>query len=229
MVAVITGAARGLGLALVKKIAENGHQVAAAVRNVEAAEKLAAFAKTHSNVRLYSMDVSDWASIEEAKNEIEKDYKAVDLVINNAGVLFEDDKVNRIQEAEVTTLRKTMEINVEAPILVLKAFFPLLEKSGEPEYYTITSESTMEGSWPGIPIYSLSKVAAGKAVSIMKASLPEHYQVLAIHPGRMDTDMGHNTAQIPPEEAAEGICGLAEGKVRPESWYVDYKGKRMQP
>ncbi len=86
----------------------------------------------------------------------------------------------------------------------------------------------MNHHWHGMPVYSLSKIAAGKAAGIIGASVEEKFRVLAIHPGRMDTDMGHESAQIRPEEAAEGIYELATGQRVPESWYVDYLGRKME-
>lgn len=65
-------------------------------------------------------------------------------------------------------------------------------------------------------------------MGILSVSVGEKWQVLAVHPGRMDTDMGHQTAQILPETAAEGIYRMAEGKVRPQSWYVNYLGEEME-
>ncbi len=55
-------------------------------------------------------------------------------------------------------------------------------------------------------------------------------EVLAVHPGRMNTDMGRTTAQIEPEAAAEGFCDLIEGKIKvndKDQWFIDYLGKPL--
>lgn len=228
MTVLITGASRGLGIRLAEKFAREGHEVIAAARSLPKAERLAELAKQCGRIHPYEMDVSDWGSVSACAEQVGKDFPAIDVLVNNAGVLFESDKVNRIMDVEVEALFETIAVNVEGPILVLKAFYPLLQKSERPRFYVITSESTMNGHWYGMPVYSLSKVAAGKAAGIIGASVEEKFQVLAIHPGRMDTDMGHASAQIQPEEAAEGIWRMAVGLQKPESWYVDYLGRKME-
>ncbi len=231
---LITGAARGLGLCLVKCFADRGHQVYATVRNFKAAGQLIDFVKSMKEqgkelqVHLMEMDVTDWNSIVNCALQVEEECECMDVVINNAGVLYESDRMDKIMETQVEVLRGTIAVNVEGPILVLKAFYKLMLKSTYPKFYVITSEGTMEGNWDGIPIYSLSKVAANKAVGIISVSVPDKFQVLAIHPGRMDTDMGHDTAQITPDAAADGIYDLAEEVIVPQSWYVNYLGDKMK-
>ncbi len=230
---LITGASRGLGLCLVKCFADRGHQVYATVRNVRAAGLLMDFLNSRKEqgnalwVHLLEMDVADWDSIVSCAQQVEKTCECIDVVINNAGVLYERDKKDKIMETQVEVLQGTIAVNVEGPILVLKAFYQLMLKSTFPRFYVITSEGTMEENWDGIPIYSLSKVAANKAVGIISVSVPNKFQVLAIHPGRMDTDMGHDTAQITPEAAAVGIYDLVEKTIVPQSFYVNYLGEKM--
>lgn len=224
---LITGSAKGLGFSLVELYAKNNHEVIATARNVQQAENLLELAKKYSNISIFAMDVSSWNSIVECKERIGKQFETIDLVVNNAGILFESDKTRRIMDVEVEVLQTTMAVNVEGPILVLKAFYMMLKSSNQPRFFTITSESTLENSWYGIPIYSLSKVAANKAVSIIKTSVEENFVVLAIHPGRMNTDMGKTTSEIEADEAALGIYEMSIGKRKIENWYVNYKGEKM--
>lgn len=228
MKVLITGAARGLGIALTEMYAKNDHEVIAAARNLGNAEALLAAAKKYQGITVCEMDVASYESVKECKRQLEMKFNNVDLIINNAGVLYESDKTNRIMKVDVEVLRMTMAVNVEGPILVLKTFYTWLKKSCRPKYYVITSESTLEESWYGIPVYSLSKVAANKVVSIIKASLDDSYEVLAIHPGRMNTDMGKATSEIEADVAAQGIYEISTGQRIAENWYVDYNGKKMK-
>lgn len=228
MKVLITGASRGLGFSLAEKFSSEGHQVFAGVRKEQSAEKLKKLAAGLENLSVLEMDVSSWESIRNCADQIKGEINSLDLLINNAGVLFEEDKITRLMEVNPSVLRITMAVNTEGPILVTKAFYPLLKESRNPKIYTVTSESSMENSWYGMPVYSLSKVAAGKAMGILKSSVGENWQVLAVHPGRMDTDMGHQTAEISPETAAAGIYRMASGELEPKGWYVDYRGEKME-
>lgn len=228
MTVLVTGAARGLGSRLVEKFMQEGYEVIATVRDRMHVGNLRQMVGQNKRLHLYEMDVACWDSIQKCAQSVRKDFDTIDILINNAGVLYESDKAKRIMDVDVEVLQETMAVNTEGPILVLKAFYAFLVRSAAPRFYVITSEGRMNHHWYGMPVYSLSKVAAGKAAGIIGASVEEKFQVLAIHPGRMDTDMGHESAQIRPEEAAEGIFALAAGQRVPESWYVDYAGRKME-
>lgn len=96
MKVLITGSSRGLGLSLAEIYAENEHEVIATTRNTENAVLLYSLAKKYSNIKTYNMDVSSWRSIEKCRNKVMEDFGSIDLIVNNAGVLFESDKTNRI-------------------------------------------------------------------------------------------------------------------------------------
>ena len=152
MTVLITGAARGLGLRLAEKFAREGHEVAAAARDMSKADGLLKLAGECRRIHPCEMDVSDWDSVSRCAGQVGKEFPSVDILINNAGVLFESDKVNRIMDVEVDVLRQTIAVNVEGPILVLKAFYPMLQASPAPRFYVVTSESTMNGHWYGFNV-----------------------------------------------------------------------------
>lgn len=210
MYVLVTGASRGLGLALAKVYAKGGHTVFATARAPEASKGLMALAGQYPGIVPLTMDVTDWASVEACARAVAGHTDVVDLVINSAGVLPQSDVAGPIHETDPDVLREIMAVNVEGPILVLKAFYLLLVGSAGRKFYVITSESTIGHSWHGMPVYSLSKVAANKATGIIRATLGEGFEVLAIHPGRMRTDMNKTSAEIEAMEAAEGIYGPVE-------------------
>ena len=63
------------------------------------------------------------------------------------------------------------------------------------------------------PSYGISKTAANKIVQILRETVKD-VEILAVHPGRMNTEMGRTTAEIEPEEAAEGIYRIVAGETR---------------
>lgn len=82
------------------------------------------------------------------------------------------------------------------------------------------------GTW--VPCYGLSKTAVTKISGIYNASC-EDYNFYSVHPGRMNTDMGRTTAQIEPDESAEGFKNLITGAtpISRNQWYIDYLGNKM--
>lgn len=80
-----------------------------------------------------------------------------------------------------------------------------------------------------MPCYALSKTAATKVSGILNASVSD-VNFYSVHPGRMNTDMEPATAQIEPEESAEGFCRLMTGKtpISRQKWYIDYMGGEME-
>jgi NAD(P)-dependent dehydrogenase (short-subunit alcohol dehydrogenase family) len=112
---------------------------------------------------------------------------------------------------------------------MIKYFNSLVADGGM--FIVITSEAgSMTNIGTEYPLYSISKAAQNKLTAIF-AKTVTNYAVYALHPGRMNTVMGRNDAQIEPEEAAEGICRIITGekKVPPENgWFIDYHGESME-
>ena len=131
---LITGASRGLGLCLAEKFAAEGWEVLAAARSPETADKLCRLAERRSNVYPVEMDVADWESVSGCAEKVKEKSPCLDMIINNAGVLYESDKVNRIMDVDIEVLKNTIAVNTEGPILVLKAFYPLLTASESPVF-----------------------------------------------------------------------------------------------
>lgn len=70
---------------------------------------------------------------------------------------------------------------------------------------------------------------ANKIIQTLRVTVGESINVYAVHPGRMNTDMGRTTAQIEPEEAAIGFCNILEGTthIEKDQWFIDYRGNAM--
>ena len=92
---------------------------------------------------------------------------------------------------------------------------------------TLLTESLDEGSL--FPAYGVSKTTANKIIQTLRVTVGESINVYAVHPGRMNTDMGRTTAQIEPEEAAIGFCNILEGTthIEKDQWFIDYRGNAM--
>lgn len=231
---VITGANKGLGLCLVKIFAENNHNVIAGVYEKDDTSKLFDYINSHKysgKIIPIPMDIIDEEMIKRASEEAYNRLGYVDVVINNAGILLPKDRTDTILEMDIDVLRKSIEVNTIGTVIVIKHFYKIMRKDGKGMMILVTSEAgSMINTGANFPAYSISKAAANKAVFILRETVKSDCIVYAMHPGRMNTDMGRETAQIEPEESAEGIYKIATGKtnvVKDSIGFINYKGEPM--
>ncbi|QJD87719.1 SDR family NAD(P)-dependent oxidoreductase [Cohnella herbarum] len=227
MKVVIIGASRGLGLELTRKFLEEGHTVAAGFRNhpSHALEELSV--QYSDKAMLFSSDVKNEEEIRKGAERCAGFLQEADALCNAAGVLLPGDRVNLLHQSSVDELRETFEVNTIGAVIVAKNFYPVIKKGGK--LLTVTSEGPAIkncGTW--VPCYALSKTAATKVSGIFNRSI-EDVDFYSVHPGRMNTDMGRTTAQIEPQEAAEGFYRLMTGEtpMSRDEWYINYKGEPM--
>lgn len=228
MKTVVLGASRGLGLVLCEHLALAGHQVMAGVRNA-VPQALLTMARQHSSILPVIVDVTNEQEMGNAADYCLRILGQVDYVIYVAGVILPEDRASLLHELPLKVLRETFEINTFGAINAIKHFYPIINKNTASAFILITSEGCgvhPSGSW--IPAYSLSKCAQTKIASIMNASVDD-VRFYAIHPGRMNTDMGRLTQQIEPEETAASLTKLLEnGDIHQKNtWYMDYMGNSL--
>ncbi|MGZ4984258.1 MAG: SDR family NAD(P)-dependent oxidoreductase, partial [Chthoniobacterales bacterium] len=161
-IALVTGANKGIGLETVRQLAGKDITVLLGARDMkkgeEAAEKLR---KEKLDVRALEIDVSNSASIQKAAKEVEREFGQLDILINNAGVMLDDEK-KMASEQSLETWRKTFETNLFGLIETTNAFLPLLRKS---EAGRIVNLSSILGSityhaTPGSPVYDSKSYAS---------------------------------------------------------------------
>lgn len=224
---VVIGATKGLGLCLTKQLLEQGHTVAAgAVVISDGLKELEG--QYPDRLLVCQADVTDEAGMAAVAEQVEKFLGGIDALCNVAGVLLDNDRVKLLHQCDVDELRRSFDVNTVGPVIVVKTFYPHLKKGAK--VFTVTSEGVgikSCGTW--VPCYGLSKAAATKVSGILNASVSD-VDFYAVHPGRMNTDMGRTTAQIEPEESAAGFCRLMTGEtpVSRENWYIDYLGREME-
>lgn len=226
----ITGANRGLGYSLAELLISNGHFVFAGMRPQGNPDNLLKIKKAHPDlIKIITIDVSDEDSVIKASEQINREYGSIDAIINNAAILLSKEK--RIDELELSEIKQTFDTNTFGPYIVIKYFLPLLYKGEKQCIINISSEAGSVSSC-GINYcsYSMSKAALNLMTQMFSNLLQEkNIRVLAIHPGRMNTDMGVDTAQIEPMEAALGIYDIITERidVKNKVKFVDYFGNTM--
>ncbi len=198
---LITGANRGLGLALVREFLEKDFTVYSISRSVS--ESLKILQRDHEKLICYAADVKDIARLKEIAHDFSKNDNAIDILINNAAVNLEPDPAD-IDALDIDTIMETFRINSVAPLSVIQIFLPLTQRL----IVNISSEAgSIETCWRDKEYgYCMSKAALNMASKILQNRLErDGIKVLAIHPQWFTSDMGGSEAPISPEESAVDV------------------------
>lgn len=239
MVGLVTGATMGLGFELVRTGLERHYQmVACCIELPETGSELMKLKEQYQDqLMVLKMDVTQEADVMNASLSFAEKFDSLDFIVNNAGVLFESkfDKSDPIRDLDIDMFRKTLEVNTIGPAVVLKHFIPHIYKATEPCIINITSEAGHLS--PGgyvYPVYSVSKHAVNMYTQKIRNFVKEdavkaHIRIFMVHPGRMQTVMGVENAQISPVESAYGIHRLIDKTVDPklDIPFVNYRGEPM--
>lgn len=199
---IITGANRGVGLALVQHYFDAGDTVIALCRRVAGADKLHALAASSAGrVTIGAIDIADPVSIEAAAAHCDG---AVDLLINNAGILGgEHQSLDDIDFDEWMNAFKVMTIG---PFRVTRAFLPHLTQAKGKVLFVTSQVSASTWPYGGYYGYSSAKAAGNRVAQILAIDLRGRgISVASVHPGYVKTDMGGPNAEITPAQSAAGI------------------------
>ena len=206
---LITGANRGIGLALTAELLKGGHRVLAAARNPEKARDLWKLREEHgSSLEVLQMDVTSEESIEAEVSHLAALTGRLDLLVNNAAV-FPEDGDESIFDMKPEYFREAYETNVIGVIRVTRAFVPLLEKGTNPRIVNISSGAgsvTAKEDY-GYYAYAASKAALNMVTRGLAAEFrPRGICVVAMTPGWVKTEMGGPNAPLTPEQSARAIA-----------------------
>lgn len=225
---LITGASRGLGFCLAKKLLEDGEIVFAGVRDVDSL-KIKELRKEYPDTLFpVVMEVTDTASVNDSAKTIGNYTDCLDIIINNAAI-HNDTSFEILEKADIDDCMWTYNVNSLGPLRVVKAFLPFIRKSDIAKVINISSESGSISTCHREKEfdYCMSKAALNMGTKLLANYLrKDKIIVLAIHPGWMRTDMGGANAHLDPYETA---CQLVElfGEIKDsdDSIFIDNNGK----
>ena len=206
----LTGANRGIGLALVKEALNRDYRVFAGCRQPQNAGDLQALAARYpARVVPIPIDVTDDASIQAAADAVAAQTNAVDLLINNAGVFPRGERLGNL---DARTMLHAFHVNSVGPMIVAQKFLSLLRRGERAKILNISSQlGSITHPMGGYYSYNSSKAALNMLTRILASELrPEGILAVVVHPGWVQTDMGGRGAPLKPAESARGILNLAE-------------------
>lgn len=222
-VAIVTGAASGLGRAVAARFAREGARVIAADTDVENGEALAQQARSQGGDATFQRtDISDPDEVRRLVEYAIDRHGRVDVLYNNAAVLFHD-KDARVHELSLEVWDCTMRVNLRGFFLCSKHVIPAMLQQGGGSIIHVGSPTGFLGCAPALTAYSSSKGGVLGLTRVMAASYArDHIRVNSIIPGTMDTPMnasiladdatrGQLTSAVPMGRlgTADDIAGLA--------------------
>ena len=201
----ITGANRGIGLALSTVLLEGGHTVIGACRKPEALKALAA---KFPNLKPVALDVNSDASAAACAKATAILTGHLDAVCNVAGVMPQPYDA-KLEDLDFQAMRDCLETNLIRPLRVTRALLPLLRKGKNPRIVNWTSGlgSLANTDGPNFYAYGASKAALNKVSRVQSfAYKAEGITAVCLDPGWVKTDMGGPNAMLEPRESATAIA-----------------------
>jgi len=189
-VAVVTGAARGIGRAISEHLANSGASLTILDRLVEGLEETKALCEKYSvKVTTYACDVTDVARVRAVLEEIEQDLGPIDILVNNAGV--SPGKPQWMESFE--DFWNTIEINFKSHMVTIWAVLPGMRQRKSGTIINIASRAATVDVAFAVG-YNSSKAADTRAVSTLQEEieldgLGDGIQLYALHPGGVPTVM----------------------------------------
>ena len=212
--AIITGASRGLGLALARALSERGWNLVLDARGAEALQ--AATEGLSGPVVALAGDVAD-PDHRRALVDAAREGGGLDLLVNNASLLGPSPQP-ALADYPLDVFETVYRVNVTAPLALIQAGLPLLAAAPQGQILNVTSDAGVEGyeGWGG---YGSSKAALEQLSKVLAAEHPE-LRVWWVDPGDMNTRM-HQEAfpgedisdRPPPEESVPGLLRLIDGSL----------------
>lgn len=217
-IALVTGANKGIGLAIARQLGAGGHSVWLGCRDAERGEAAAEMLrKAGIDAHVVQLDVTNASSVTTAAATVEREAGRLDVLVNNAGLMFAPPP--SAAEESIEEMAQMFETNVFGVMRVTQTFLPLLRKSDAARIVMMSSGLSSLGealdmrseTWSvGFAGYCASKAALNMlTVKLAKELASEGIKVNAVDPGLTSTDMTGNGLGHSPDQGARPAVALA--------------------
>ena len=189
--AIVTGGGRGIGRAIAARIAEAGAEVIVADIDSALAKKTAEELREECGESIgIQVDVAQEESIEAMTKTALKEFGMVDILINNAGIIFR----TRFQDISLEEWKSTLQVNLTGPFLCTRALLPIMKKNSYGRVVNISSSAGRSVSTLGGAHYTASKAGLlGFTRAVAKEVASFGITINAVCPGLIDTKMVRDT------------------------------------
>jgi len=226
-VAFVTGGSRGIGAAIVRRLAREGAAVAFTYQSSGAPAQalVESIQAAGGRARAYQADAADAAAVARAIDDAAAHFGKIDVLVNNAGVLF----LGPVDTFSLEDFDKTLAVNVRAVFVAAKAALPHMGEGGR--IINIGSTNADRMPFPGGAAYAMSKSALKGLVQGMARDLgPKGITVNNVQPGPINTDMNpedsdfakslHGLMALPRHGEPDEIASMVAYLAGPEASFV---------
>ena len=218
-IALITGANKGIGFETARQLGQQQVTILLGARDPAKGEAAAGKLRGEGlDVRALPLDVTNTDSIRRAVEKVAQEFGRLDILINNAGVMV-DDQTKKVSQQSLDAWRTTFDTNVFGLIATTQGFLPLLRKSAAGRIVNLSSilGSNTLHSDPQSPIYDFKVPAYNVSKSAVNAYTVQlayelrdtPIKVNAAHPGWVKTEMGGEGATMELPDGAKTSVALA--------------------
>lgn len=211
-IAVVSGANRGIGLAVTRQLAEQGIQVLAGCRSLDRAGALQALADQGLPIQAVELAVDERESVERLARWIQERFGRLDILVNNAGVAL--DKWQSFFELKADCFRETLETNLVGALHCCQCLVPLMQAGGSGRVVNVSTELASMGEMRmgSTVAYRSSKAGLNALTVLLARELETGYPDILVNaacPGWVKTELGGDDAPRSTDEGADTIVWLA--------------------
>ncbi|KKB60969.1 hypothetical protein WM40_26015 [Robbsia andropogonis] len=211
-VVVVTGAAGGIGMEVVREFLSAGAKVIMSDRNEELGRSaISSLPAAHADCASFiACDIADETSIDRLYEHVAKQFSRLDIVINNAGI---DGELGSLDQQTTQNIDNVLSVNVRGTALSMRAALRIMRHQRSGVIVNVASIAGHVG-FAGSPIYTASKHAI---LGLTKAAALENarngIRVCAVSPGAVDTDMTNRFTGRDAAAKANMIDGIPLGRM----------------
>jgi len=206
-IAVVTGAATGIGRGIATRLAKEGANVAILDVNVAEAQKTAKMVQeTGRRAEVYTVDVGDFEAVEKALAAVVASFGRIDILVNNAGII----RLGTVVDTPVKDWREVFRVNVDGVFHFMRELTPVMKRQRSGSIVCFTSGLVGMG-WPGAAAYAASKGALLGLAKCAAVELKDHgVRVNVLSPGLVGTPIWLNVADADEIAMYERSIGVSE-------------------
>lgn len=202
----VTGASKGLGLTLVKKLLNKGYNVAATSRSLS---DLSSAVGNFENFLPLSVDLMSEDSVENAVSQTISKFGQLDVVVNNAGYGM----LGALEELSDKESRENFDVNVFGSLNVIRKALPQMRKQQSGHIFNISSIGGFSGNFPGFGIYCATKFAVAGFTESLAAEVKSHgIKATVVEPGYFRTEFLTSGSLAVPKNPIEAYKEVRESQ-----------------